>query len=236
MSLVKATAPETVTVTLSGEEFKVGYLTMKAAAKLQAIIDKLPHPQHAAARDLAIGLAPEVQKQLVEDGRRQDMGWPPQLLVDPPAATFALLSSVNGQEELAFQILHQARPDLKDSKLRDIVAECDTEQFRQLYAAALGIRDLPDQVVTPKARRMILISETNLVDYVQSLLARLGIDLVPDTISAIVASSAPAAYGTVLNIVEGPEVPKGEIPPATNGAASADRDQPSTSSGSTSSF
>jgi hypothetical protein len=222
--LSKATAAKKHKVNLGGLDFEVGYLKMRTGGKLQAYINKLPKPNAVErVRPLLDGLASDVQKQLLLEAHKEDMAWPPQLMIDAASALRAMFTTPEGIAEFTFLMLKQSRDDLDDDKLRVIANDLDSQQFGTLFGIALGLDPEPYQTVpAAKPVRLVLVTDSALGDIVRGVLALAGVTYTDEMLQTAIDTIDLGNYGASVALKpETLDVPKGTIRSLTpsNGAS-----------------
>jgi hypothetical protein len=99
-----------LTVKIAGQDYHFSELTLGSKSRLQVWIrNNVPDPMESVKPALE-GLAPEDRQYLLNEARKERLGWPPDISTGKGRG--ALLSSEGGQQELLFEALQIHHPEM----------------------------------------------------------------------------------------------------------------------------
>lgn len=203
----------TYRLAIGDESFEIGTLKMKACGHLQDWIDGREHP-HAVekVKDIAEGLPPEVVSAMLQEARAEDRMWPPQVMFNTGYAVQAMLSLPGGPQEFLFRVLQQARPDLSESRIKELAADLDASEFGSIADAALNSK--PQALLDRRKPEMVLLDRRGVHHLALTLVATMGLEVEQDALRAACDALPLEACGQVVRLAVAsdgtPEVPKGE--------------------------
>ena len=206
--LAEATNPEFVTLVLyntSGQkkEFVIRPLNMKVGGLIQSWINKQPRPTNMKeAAELCKDLSPLVQREMIENARRTDEEWPPQIMWQGGGGLGALMAREGGLNAFVTAVLGQARPELDQSELKEYAESVTIGDVTRIIATTFNVGFAHE--ITARNNQVILMDRNGLSKALMAAGAMAGgADVSADTLklNAQILCDQAHRYGTVIRMI-----------------------------------
>jgi hypothetical protein len=171
VSLSELTDGYSLSMNIEGREYRFGELTIAALGRLQTFIEReLPNPFDAIKTRLD-GLEPEDRRYLLNEARKEALGWPPN--IQSREGKLAILAVERGQIEVLYECFQVHHPEMSKDRVKSLyqrmLRQVEFESRRakregrdyngesdiqRIYAAGLGLVLPSEELDVPKSESL----------------------------------------------------------------------------------